>query len=123
MRLPHPLFVLGYGLAMLAVVVLSLMPSPDIPGPEGADKAAHLIAYGTITFLGGLGFRSWDTRILAASTAFGIGMFLEFAQAAWFARSGSIWDAASNGIGAVVGLAAAAIVLQLFIRHVPNPKS
>lgn len=117
MRLPHPLFALGYGLTMLAVVVLSVMPSPDIPGPEGSDKAAHLIAYATISFLAGLGFRSWDTRILAASSAVGIGIFLEFAQAAWFARNGSLWDAVSNGIGAGLGLVAAAVVMEVFIRH------
>jgi len=116
MRLPHPIFVLGYVLAMSAVVALSLMPSPDLPGPEGADKAAHLIAYGAITLCGGLGFRSWDTRILAASTAIGLGIFLEFAQAAWFARQGSVWDAAANGLGAILGLIAAAVVLQALMR-------
>lgn len=110
-RLPHPLFTLGYGLTMLVVIVLSLMPSPELPGPEGADKAAHLIAYGAIAVCGGLGFRNWDLRILSGSAAIGLGILLEFAQAAWFARNGSAWDAAANAAGVVLGLSAAALIL------------
>lgn len=121
--LPHRVFVLGYVLAMCAVVILSLMPSPDLPGPEGSDKAAHLIAYGAISLCGGLGFRSWDTRILAASTAIGTGILLELAQAAWFARNGSVWDAAANGAGAVLGLVVAAAVLRALMPARPNPES
>jgi VanZ family protein len=116
MRLPHPVFALGYALALSAVVVLSLIPSPELPGPEGSDKAAHLIAYGAIALCGGLGFRDWDTRILAASAAISIGILLELAQAAWFARHGSAWDAAANGLGAVLGLIVAALVLQAFMQ-------
>ena len=56
---PHPIFVLGYATSLFTVVVLSLIPSPEIPGPEGSDKALHLIAYGTIAFCGGLGFPAW----------------------------------------------------------------
>ena len=78
-RLPHPFFALAYLGILLAVIELSLIPAPDIGGPEGSDKALHLIAYGVIACCGGLGFRSWDTRILAATIAVGVGVFLEFA--------------------------------------------
>lgn len=113
-RLPHPLFILGYGLTLVIVIVLSLMPAPDLPGPEGSDKAAHLIAYGAIAVCGGLGFRNWDIRFLSGSCAIGLGILLEFAQAAWFERNGSVWDAVSNSLGVALGLFAAAILLYLF---------
>ena len=95
-RLPHPLFILAYLGALLVVIVLSLIPPPDISAPEGSDKAAHLIAYGVIAFCGGLGFRNWDTRILAATSAVGIGVALEVAQVTLFERNGSVWDAIAN---------------------------
>lgn len=113
---PHPLFVLGYVGCLAAVVVLSLIPSPNIPGPEGSDKALHLLAYGAIAFCGGLGFRTLDTRVLSASAAFGTGIVLEFLQVAWFGRQGSIWDATANGAGVCLGLAAAYVVLVLLER-------
>ena len=113
---PHPIFVLGYATSLFAVVVLSLIPSPEIPGPEGSDKALHLIAYGTIAFCGGLGFSSLDTRIMAASSAFGVGIMLEFLQATWFERQGSIWDTVANGAGVCLGLACAGAVIVLAAR-------
>lgn len=113
---PHPLFAVGYIAAMFAVIVLSLVPSPQIPGPEGSDKAAHLIAYGAIAFCGGLGFRDWETRILSGSSAIGIGFVLELVQGAWLAREGSVWDAAANTAGTAIGLAGAAAVLAVAVR-------
>jgi VanZ family protein len=110
-RLPHPLFILAYLGALLVVIVLSLIPPPDISAPEGSDKAAHLIAYGVIAFCGGLGFRNWDTRILAATSAVGIGVALEVAQVTWFERNGSVWDAIANAGGATLGLLVASIIL------------
>jgi VanZ family protein len=116
-RVPHPLFILGYVLTMAIVIVLSLMPAPTLPGPEGSDKAAHLLAYGAIAFCGGLGFRSWELRILSGSSALGLGVLLEIAQAAWFDRNGSVWDAASNSMGGVLGLLAAALILFMLKKQ------
>jgi VanZ family protein len=122
-RLPHPFFALAYLGILLAVIELSLIPAPDIGGPEGSDKALHLIAYGVIACCGGLGFRSWDTRILAATIAVGVGVFLEFAQATWFGRTGSVWDAISNMVCAALGLVAAAIILFVFWKPTPAGKA
>lgn len=115
-RLPHPIFVLGYALTISAVSVLSLIPSPEVATPDGSDKAAHLIAYGAVAFCAGLGFKSWKPRLLAGLAAFGLGVFLEFAQATWFARNGSVWDAVANALGVSLGLAGAALILMLFAR-------
>ncbi|MBT5571224.1 MAG: hypothetical protein HOJ90_08410 [Alphaproteobacteria bacterium] len=115
-RLPHPVFTFAYVAAMLVVIVLSLIPSPDIPGPEGSDKAAHLIAYGAIAFCGGLGFQTWPSRLKSAAFAIALGVFLEFAQAAWFERNGSAWDAVANSLGAALGLVGAALILSLAVK-------
>ncbi len=112
----HPLFVTAYGASLLAVVVLSLVPPPDIAGPDGSDKAAHLLAYGVIAFCAGMGFKTWASRSSAALAAFAIGIGLEYAQATWFARNGSFWDAVANGAGTALGLAAAALALSLLAR-------
>ena len=122
-RLPHPFFALAYLGILLVVIELSLIPAPDIGAPEGSDKALHLIAYGVIACCGGLGFRSWDTRILAATSAVGVGVFLEFAQATWFGRTGSVWDAIANTGGAALGLVAAPIILFVFWKPEPAGKA
>lgn len=119
-RLPHRAFILGYLAAILAVTVLSLIPQPQLDAPEGADKALHLLAYGVIAGCGGLGFASWDRRILAGSTAIGIGIFLEVAQDAWAGRNGSVADALSNSAGVFLGLGAAYFVLKLWTRFYPS---
>ena len=118
-RLPHRLFILAYVAAILAVTVLSLIPQPQFDAPEGTDKALHLLAYGVIAGCGGLGFASWDRRILAGTTAIGIGIFLEVAQGAWAGRNGSVADALSNMAGVALGLIAAYVVLKLWDRSYP----
>lgn len=118
-RLPHPIFVSAYLTALSAVVVLSLVPRPDLSAPEGADKALHLIAYAVIAGCGGLGFGDWNRRIFAGTWAIGIGIYLEFAQSAWAMRNGSIADAVSNTAGVILGLAGAWLLLKMFERLQP----
>lgn len=115
-RLPHPVFVLGYVLTLLAVIVLSVIPAPDVGAPEGSDKAVHLIAYGAIAFCAGLGFTTWNNRCLAGLFAVLVGIILEFAQATWFDRNGSVWDAVANTLGVSLGLLGAGLVLLLAVR-------
>lgn len=117
--LPHRVFILAYVAALLAVAVLSLIPQPQLDAPEGTDKALHLLAYGVIAGCGGLGFANWDRRILAGTTAIGIGIFLEVAQGVWAGRNGSVADALSNTAGVALGLIAAYAVLKLWERLYP----
>jgi VanZ family protein len=112
-RPPGPLYALGYLTGLVVVSILSLVPRVDVPGPEGSDKAAHLIAYGAIVLCGALAARNWDRRILAATTAVGIGILLEVAQAEWAMRDGSVADAIANASGAVIGLLFVWIVLRV----------
>lgn len=118
-RLPHRVFVLAYIAFILLVAVLSLIPQPQLDAPEGSDKALHLLAYSVIAGCGGLGFASWNRRILAGLAAIGIGVFLEVAKANWAGRNGSVADALSNMAGVFLGLAAAYIVLRLWGRFYP----
>jgi VanZ family protein len=118
-RLPHGVFVLGYFAAILLVIVLSLIPQPQMDAPEGTDKALHLLAYCVIAGCGGLGFASWYRRVLAGIAAIGIGVFLEIAQASWAGRNGSLADAISNTAGVVLGLIAAYLILKLWGRLYP----
>ncbi len=118
-RLPHRVFILAYLAAILAVTVLSLIPQPQLDAPEGTDKALHLLAYGVIAGCGGLGFTNWDRRILAGTTAIGIGIFLEIAQGAWAGRNSSVADALSNTAGVILGLMAAYVILKLWERISP----
>lgn len=115
-HLPHRLFILAYLASMALVTVLSLIPQPQLDTPEGTDKALHLLAYGVIAGCGGLGFANWDRRILAGTTAIGVGIFLEVAQGAWAGRNASVADALSNSAGVVLGLVAAYLVLKLWER-------
>jgi VanZ family protein len=120
-RPPNRLYALAYLAGLVLVAILSLVPRVDVPGPEGSDKFAHLIAYGAIALAGGLGFRDWDRRIMAATTAVGIGIFLEVAQASWAMRDGSVTDGVANTAGAALGLAAAWIVLRVLAER-PGPR-
>jgi len=117
-RLPHPIFVLGYVVMLSAVVFLSLIPAPGLGAPEGSDKAAHLIAYGAVAFSAGLGFATWKTRSVAGLASVLVGVALELAQAAWFDRNGSVWDAVANTLGVSLGLAGAGLVLMLAARFI-----
>tara|TARA_A100001037_G_scaffold152713_1_gene137856 strand:+ start:1433 stop:1804 length:372 start_codon:yes stop_codon:yes gene_type:complete len=118
-RLPHRIFVVAYFAALFTVIILSLVPQPDLGAPEGTDKALHLIAYGLIAGCAGLGFANWNHRVLAGTSAIGIGIFLEIAQLGWASRNGSVADGVSNTVGVILGLAAAWLILKLFERHGP----
>lgn len=118
-RLPHRVFVLGYLASILLVIVLSLIPQPQLDAPEGADKALHLLAYGVIAGCGGLGFASWYRRVFAGLAAIGIGVFLEVAQGAWAGRNASVADALSNTAGVILGLGAAYLILKIWDRWNP----
>lgn len=113
-RPPHRMFGLAYGGGLALVAVLSLVPRVDVPGPEGSDKFAHLLAYGAISLCGALAARDWSFRILAATTAVGAGILLEVAQSAWAMRDGNVADALANTGGAAIGLALAWAVLARF---------
>ena len=98
--------------AMLAILVLSLLPpSSDLP-TTGWDKSNHMLGFGT---LGLLGVRGWPGRavaVLAALLAYG--GLIEVLQSLTPYRSAEWADLFADGVGLGVGLlvARASLVFQ-----------
>jgi VanZ family protein len=98
--------------AMLAILVLSLLPpSSDLP-TTGWDKSNHMLGFGT---LGLLGVRGWPGRavaVLAALLAYG--GLIEVLQSLTPYRSAEWADLFADGVGLGVGLlvARASLVVQ-----------
>lgn len=91
----------------LAIAYLSLRPPPAEPGPLGADKAQHLIAYFALSLLAMIAWgRSAWVRVLICAVAFGMAM--EAGQALMpFGREASFLDMVANTLGAATGCALA----------------
>ena len=102
-------------LAALAIAYASLQPTGGTQSIPHADKVLHLIAYGGLAGLIGLGW--WRLPLVwavAVAAAFGAGV--EIAQGVFTAgRTPSVADALANTLGA--GLAA--WVLSHIRRRVP----
>lgn len=97
----------GAWIAMiLGVVVLSLMPSPPIPGPLTIDKFDHGLAY---FCLAAMAVQLFDTRavwFVAAAWFVLLGVALELAQGLLTTYRGmSAYDAMIDAVGAALGLA------------------
>lgn len=89
----------------IAIAYLSLRPPPAEPGPVGADKVQHLIAYFVLSLLAMIawGRGAW-ARVLIAAVAFGLAM--EAGQALMpFGREASFLDMIANTLGAATGCA------------------
>lgn len=94
-------------LAVLAVIAVSLLPPPPLPGPSGGDKVGHFLAYFALmacavqVFAGRL-------LILIALLLAALGLALEFAQGALTStRMFELHDALANTVGVLAGLVVA----------------
>lgn len=91
---------------ILGVIVLSLMPSPPIPGPLTIDKFDHGLAY---FCLAAMAVQLFDTRALwlaAALWCVTLGIAMELAQGFLTSYRGmSAYDALIDAIGVALGLA------------------
>ncbi len=101
---------IALGWAMIgAVIWLSLTPSPPKVDFEQSDKVGHLLAYGCLMFW----FSQLYTglpRIGYAAGFAGMGIALEFAQGTLGYRSYELVDMGANGLGVLLGWAAALIL-------------
>ena len=104
----------GYALAV-AIIVVSLIPSPPVDMQAGRDKVYHAIAYCLLMwwFVQAYSRQSWFTIALACST---LGIVLEYAQRLTGYRSFSYEDMAANIIGVIV----AWILAWLGLRNTTN---
>lgn len=94
----------------LAIVVGSLFPAPSTGGAElvvlpHADKLVHALAYAVfaVAVAGALAARDWRVALAAALLVVAVGAGLEVAQTFVPTRTGDLFDAVANALGAAAG--------------------
>lgn len=114
-RLPPPLRLAVFGLAVAVLLWLSLAPTEALPGITFWDKAEHALAY---FVLGGLGLALFPTRPgRLAAFVFALGVVIEGLQAiGGLGRQGDWRDVAANTLGLAAALAVAAAVRRVLPR-------
>ncbi|MFC5571313.1 VanZ family protein [Lysobacter yangpyeongensis] len=94
-----------WGLAIAAVVVLSLTPPPAMSVPRNFDKVEHLVGYGGLSAFAVLLFAGWRGQVRAGLGLVALGVALEFAQALLTrTRMADPADALANATGVALGL-------------------
>jgi len=96
---PRPVYIIGFYGALLAVLVLSLLPV-DHPDFSPNDKVNHFIAYCVLMVLGFLAHRQ-PVRTALKVVLFGV--LIEVLQGLTGYRLFSVLDMAANGSGVLAG--------------------
>lgn len=94
-------------LAIAALVVVSLVPAPDLPNvPPGSDKIEHFLAY-CLLAVGAVQLYARRPAWIGAGLGLVLlGIGLEYAQGALTTtRMMDRWDALANTLGVIAGLA------------------
>ena len=99
-----------------AVAWLSLTPSPPKIDFEQSDKVGHFLAYGTLMFWFSQLYVERKTRTLYAAGFAAMGVALEFVQGQLGYRTYEVFDMYANGLGVLLGWAAAALLPQVLPR-------
>lgn len=95
-------------LAVLAVIVLSLMPPPPVALPQHGDKVEHLLGYGLMAAAAVQIYATPRARLLAGAGLVLLGVLIELAQGALTTtRMADAADALANAVGVALGLATA----------------
>ena len=110
--LRRPRLWLGIWLVLVGVViVLSLIPPPDLPVPlpRHADKIEHLLGYAALAFAGLQLFAARSALVTVACGLVVLGVGLEVAQGLLVptVRSMDWRDAVANTLGVLLGFAPA----------------
>ena len=112
-----PAFRLAFIAAVVAVVVLSLLPGRDLPQIGLSDKLEHVIAYAGLALAGGLAFPGRRAALLLAILLPGLGIVLEFCQLLVPGRSAEVADAVADTIGVAVAIAAFLVLRRVVARR------
>ena len=108
---------LALGWAMVgAVVWLSLTPSPPKLDFEASDKLGHLLGYGTLMFWFSQLYVERRARIAYAAGFAAMGVALEFVQGELGYRTYEVFDMYANGLGVLLGWAAALVLPAVLPR-------
>lgn len=102
-----------FGLGVVAVVWVSLLPQESLPPVGLWDKLQHLVAYGALAVTGGVAFPGNRRLLVLGGALILFGGALELAQSQIPGRFGSLGDALANGLGVALGLAAAHLWARL----------
>lgn len=85
--------------------------------PAGADKIAHFMAYGALSFFCTLGWaKRWRDSATILGFLFAYGVLLEVLQLAGGARNGDVADLVANMAGGILGMASALVARAGFHR-------
>jgi VanZ family protein len=105
------------GWAMVAAIVwLSLTPTPPKVDFDASDKLGHLLGYGALMFWFSQLYVVRKTRILYAAGFATMGIVLELVQGQFGYRTYEVFDMYANGLGVLLGLAAALVVPAVLPR-------
>ena len=96
-----------FGLGVVAVAGVSLLPQESLPPVGLWDKLQHLLAYGALAVTGGVAFPGNRRLVVLGGALVLFGCALELAQSGIPGRFGSLGDALANSLGVALGLAAA----------------
>lgn len=108
---------LAFGIGVVAIVALSLLPQPDMPNVHMSDKVNHTLAYGCVMLAGGLGFWLTKQRAYLAGGLFLLGGLMEVLQGLTPTRHMSWLDLTANSIGIVIGWLLAVALTYSFLRR------
>jgi len=99
----------GFAAGVVAVSVLSLIPSDALPGIEVWDKLQHLLAYLVLAVTGAVAFPGRRSLPWLAIGLLILGCVLEAIQAFVPGRVADVDDAVANAIGVGLGLVIARV--------------
>src|SRR5690606_7455002 len=92
-------------LGIAVLVVVSMLPAPDLPSPPGSDKLHHFLAYFVLAASAVQLFARWPALIGAGLGLVLVGIGLEHAQGALTdTRLADRMDALANTLGVIAGL-------------------
>lgn len=96
-----------WGLAIAIVIVVSLLPAPELPKvPPGGDKLEHFLAYCLLSFAAVQLFATRSALLRAGLGLVALGIALEIAQGVFTStRQMDAQDALANTLGVLGGLA------------------
>lgn len=94
-------------LLVLAIVFLSLTPTPPHLNVEQGDKIGHFAAYGLVTLWLAQPYTALRQRIWLALGMVALGIGMEYAQRATGYRSFEVADMAADALGVAIGWLAA----------------
>lgn len=100
-------------LAIIATIVVCLMPPPPLALPQNSDKVEHFLAYFLLASAAVQIYRTRAALLWAGAGLVALGVGIEFLQGALTTtRMADPMDALANSIGVVAGMAIALTPLR-----------